>query len=404
MTSGRRRLVLLTSSFPRWAGDNTTPFVQQFAQRIARAYGAVHVIAPHFQGAAHAEEPADNLSVRRFRYAVPYRLEDIAYGGNAVARVRFTPLYAVKLALFLLSSLASVLAARARLINVHWLVPQGLVAMAAKRLTGAKVVVTVHGGDVFSLNNRLFVMIKKFILKGADVVVTNSAITRQACEQLYPHRSYEVIPMGVDTEKFHPAPKSVTLVERYGLGDFTILFVGRLTEDKGLIYLIQALGQLKDSGADFKALIVGSGDQESQLKALTTELGLDAHVVFIGWVPSEELPDYYNTADVFVGPSVVGSKGWQEALGLVFIEALATGLPVISTNTGGIADVVEDGVTGYLVDQRSSEQIARRLQALYEDRAPLQELSRHGRATVERRFSWDTVTSAYARVFVELSK
>jgi glycosyltransferase involved in cell wall biosynthesis len=126
--------------------------------------------------------------------------------------------------------------------------------------------------------------------------------------------------------------------------------------------------------------------------------------VFIGWEPSEELPDYYNTADVFVGPSVVGSKGWQEALGLVFIEALATGLPVISTNTGGIADVVEDGVTGYLVDQRSSEQIARRLQALYEDRAPLQELSRHGRATVERRFSWDTVTSAYARVFVELSK
>jgi spore coat protein SA len=104
-----------------------------------------------------------------------------------------------------------------------------------------------------------------------------------------------------------------------------------------------------------------------------------------------------------VGPSIVGARGWQEALGLVFIEALASGVPVIATRTGGIADVVDDGVTGFLVEQRSAEQIAERLAALHGDRALLQELGRRGRETVCRRFSWETVSTAYARVFDELS-
>ncbi|UOY01235.1 glycosyltransferase [Blastococcus sp. PRF04-17] len=396
------RLVVLTSSFPRWPGDNTTPFVRQFAEHVADSGREVLVLAPHHRGAAVTEQLAERLAVRRFRYFLPYAQEDVAYGGNAVARVRKTPLYALKLALFLLSSLAAVVSARPRIINVHWLIPQGLVATVAKRIAGARVVITIHGGDVLSLNGRVLRKVKRFILERADVVVANSAFTASACRSLHDGRAYEVIPMGIDVDRFRAAPRSAELVRRHGLGDFTVLFVGRLTEDKGLMDLVEALHLLERSGAGFRALVVGSGDQEPALRRRVRELGLDERVVFVGWVAHDDLADYYNTADVFVGPSIVGSHGWQEAVGLVFVEALASGLPVISTRTGGIPDVVDDGRTGFLVDQRSPGQICERLRALQEDRSLLREMGERGRATVEQRFSWQTVTQRYAAIFDRL--
>jgi glycosyltransferase involved in cell wall biosynthesis len=397
-----RRLLILTSSFPRWSGDSATPFVLHFAEAMAKAYGEVLVVAPHYPGAAVSEHLGPRLAVRRFRYFLAAG-EDIAYGGNAVGRVRASPLYAVKLALFLLSSLTTVLRARSRVINVHWLIPQGLVAALVQRLTGARVVVTIHGGDVFSLNGRVLRRVKRHVLRRADAVVVNSSATADACRSLYDGRTYEVIPMGVDTERFSPGPKSADLVRKHDLGDFTILFVGRLTEDKGLADLIDALRLLKISGMRFRALIVGTGDQEADLERRVAEAGLGDDVTFVGGVSSDGLPEYYNTADVFVGPSIVGPRGWQEAVGLVFVEALSTGLPVISTRTGGIPDVVQDGVTGFLVDQRSPEQIADRLRRLHEDRAVLARMGERARDTVEQRFSWTTVTRRYLDVFEKVS-
>jgi glycosyltransferase involved in cell wall biosynthesis len=399
-----KRLLVLTSSFPRWPGDNTTPFVLQFAQHISGPDREVLVVAPHYRGAAVTERLAEHLAVRRFRYFLPDAQEDVAYGGNAVARVRKTPLYALKLGMFLLSSFVSVLTARPRIINVHWLIPQGLVATLVKSITGSRVVVTIHGGDVFSLNGRLLRKVKRFILARADAVVANSAFTAAACTALYDGREYDVVPMGIDIARFTSGPRSAELVRRHGLGDFTILFVGRLTEDKGLLDLVEALRLLARSGTDFTALLVGSGDQQAELERRVEECGLADRVVFVGWVANDDLVDYYNTADVFVGPSVVGSKGWQEAVGLVFVEALATGLPVISTRTGGIPDVVDDGVTGFLVDQRSPEQIFERLRTLHADRSLLATMGERGPATVEERYSWETVTRKYSAILDRLEE
>jgi len=388
-------LLILTSGYPRWPGDATTPFVKQFAEQMATSED-VTVLAPHFAGAKVAEREGPRLAVRRFRYFLPYRHEDIAYGGNAVQRVQASPLYLLKLLLYVLSAFVRVVVARPTVVNAHWLIPQGLVAVAAKPITRAKVVVTVHGGDVFSLNGRVMRRIKAAVLRRADAVVVNSSATREACEELYPGRTYEVIPMGIDTDRFQPA--SAAAGEQDG-GDFTVLFVGRLTEDKGVIYLLQALELLRESGAQFRAVVVGSGDQEQSLRRFVADGELRPFVEFPGWVASEDLVAQYHAADVFVGPSIVGSTGWKEALGLVFVEALATGLPVIATDTGGIADVVEDGVTGFLVEQQSPQQLFEKLRLLYDDRALLGRLGRQGRATVEQRFSWATVGRRYREVF-----
>ncbi len=398
-----RSLLILTTSFPRWAGDSTTPFVAHFAEAMAKRFPQVFVSAPHFSGARIRETSAGGLQIRRFRYFLPYRSQDVAYGGNAVARAGARPLYALKLACLTVSSLLSVLARRADVVNAHWLIPQGFVAVVAKMLTGTKVVVTVHGGDVFSLNGALMRRVKRFVLTRADAVVVNSNATHDACVELYDGRDYPIIPMGVDTDRFRPGPRSPELVAKHSLDRFTVLFVGRLTEDKGVMDLLRALAAFKAAGADFRALVIGAGDQAPELEQYVVDKGLAEQVLFPGWVDSSDLPSYYNSADVLVGPSVVGRNGWQEALGLVFVEALASGLPVVATRTGGIGDVVQDGVTGFLVEQRSPEQILDRLCALYRDPDLRLRMSRNGRATIEERFAWAAVGDRYQELFASVS-
>jgi glycosyltransferase involved in cell wall biosynthesis len=396
------KLLILTSGFPRWPGDSTTPFVAQFASAMARRGRSVLVSAPHFAGARVKETYAEGVQVRRFRYFLPSAAQDVAYGGNAVRRVSRTPLYALKLACFTVSALLGVLVRRADVVNAHWLIPQGFVAVLAKALTGTKVVVTVHGGDVFSLNGALMRRVKRFVLRCADAVVVNSGATRDACRELYDGRDYDVIPMGVDTDRFIPGSRSPEVARRYELDDFTVLFVGRLTADKGVIDLLRALKGLKAAGAGFTALVIGDGDEAPALQKYVVDNDLQREVHFPGWLDTDDLPSYYRTADVFVGPSVVGDTGWREALGLVFVEALATGLPVIATDTGGIGEVVQDGVTGFLVDQRSPEQILDKLQLLRGDPQLRERLGRTGRTLVEERFAWRAVGDRYEAVLATL--
>src|SRR5690606_2076274 len=160
-----------------------------------------------------------------------------------------------------------------------------------------------------------------FTLKRASRVIVNSSATLEACKELY-DRQYELIPMGIDMDKFKPGTPSKELKKRHGLGRFTILFVGRLSEVKGVNYLIEACAMLKNSDADFTCLVVGDGPLKSSLERVVADNKLSRQVKFVGWVSdADELKDYYNTADVLVGPSL------SEALGLVFVEASACGLP-----------------------------------------------------------------------------
>jgi len=206
----------------------------------------------------------------------------------------------------------------------------------------------------------------------------------------------------VDVERFKPQPPLVQLQQKYGLGRFTVLFVGRLVEQKGVPYLLEALKQLRATGADFKALIVGEGPEKESLEEFVRANDLTENVLFVGWVQATELQDYYNVADVFVGPSIVSDKGLTEALGLVFIEALSCGLPVVATSTGGIADVVEDRKTGILVPERSAESICKVLDEFYRNPDQLAELSINGHSSMQSKFSWDGVVDQYLAILERL--
>ena len=201
------------------------------------------------------------------------------------------------------------------------------------------------------------------VIASADRVVVFSEHEREAITRLYDadRDHIEIIPCGVDVDRFRPMD-SEEAKSGLGLqGSRVVLFVGRIEPLKGIDILLKAVAQLEQPEA-VKALIVGGeseGDMEvERLKALAAELGLSSQVSFPGRVEQQELPAYYSAADVCVVPS------WYESFGLVALESMACGTPVVASRVGGLPTIVKDGVTGYLVPWRCPEPFADRLDIL----------------------------------------
>lgn len=387
-------LVVLASTYPRWANDTVPNFVENFVNRVSDKFRNVCVIVPHYRGAKRKDRPrspVNNVCVRRFRYFIPYSRQNIAYG-----EFRKDKVYPVKVLLYVWSELWTTfcvcLRSKQPVINAHWLIPQGFVAVLLKPILGCKVVISVHGADVFTLNGAAMRKLKRFALKRADAVIVNSSATREACEELY-QRNYPLIPMGVDITRFKAS-------RRRAAGEtFELLFVGRVVEEKGLGYLCEAMKVLRQRGVPVHLNIVGNGSAHDDIAGYVKQHELDDVITLAGWVQQDRLVEYYARANVFVGPSVETANGWREAFGVALAEASACGLPVIATRTGGIEDIVKDEVNGLIVPQRDAQAIVRAVVRLQEDPELRDKLGRRGAGYIGENFSWNVVASRYEQVF-----
>jgi D-inositol-3-phosphate glycosyltransferase len=247
----------------------------------------------------------------------------------------------------------------------------------------------------------LRIVSERHVLAGADRVICATEQERASIRQLYggdPDKII-VIPLGVDLDRFRPAAKADAR-RRLGLGDERIiLFVGRLEPLKGVDILIGAASML-DSDVECSVVIVG-GDETteaavSELRGLASNLGVGERVAFVGAVDHDLLPLYYNAADVCVVPS------HYESFGLVAIEAMASGLPVVASRVGGLTGTVKDGETGYLVPWLCPEPFAERIELLLDNeplRASLGEAAREAVA----RYRWENVAGAVIAVYESLT-
>ncbi|HUY14914.1 MAG TPA: glycosyltransferase family 4 protein [Terriglobia bacterium] len=174
-----------------------------------------------------------------------------------------------------------------------------------------------------------------------------------------------------------------------------ILSVGRLCEKKGFPYLIEACRMLKLRGHDFRCWIVGYGPQEEELRALIGHLGVDDRVFMRGKMTQDELAPLYQQARMFVLPCVITEAGDRDGIPNVFMEAMASKLPVVSTDISGIAELVDSGQNGFLVNQRDAAALADSLERLLADPALCRRFGERGRAKVLERF---TVEASALRV------
>jgi len=377
-------VLFLTHSFPRREGDAAGSFILRLAVALRGEDVNVHVVAPASAGLPASEE-IEGVKVDRFRYA-PRRYEKLAYTGNMANDVAAS--WSAKFALVGFLGADFLQAVRARrnfepqVVHAHWWFPSGVVGTWVGGLAHVPLVTTLHGTDV-RLARSVGVAKPLFghVLKHSTAVTTVSHWLKEETEKLVPGTHPIVAPMPVSTNLFVPGNSR----------DWQrLLFVGRLTQQKGVEHLLHALSAMKTQAS---LDIVGEGPARATLEALAKELGVAARVRWQGQVPQSALPTLYQNAAALVVPSA------EEGLGLVAVEALLCETPVVAFDSGGLRDVIQHDRTGLLVPPGNRTALANALDDLLTRDGRGGDLGRAGRLYALSAFAPESVARRYAGIY-----
>ncbi|HET6878416.1 MAG TPA: glycosyltransferase family 4 protein [Jatrophihabitans sp.] len=272
--------------------------------------------------------------------------------------------------------------------------PLALLAPSLRAAGARRVVATTHGHEAGWAMLPGARQALRRIGDGCDVVTyLGEYFRRRLAGPLGDHPRLVQLTPGVDVEAFRPDVDGSAVRERYGLTDRQVIVcVSRLVKRKGQDALVRALPRIRAAASDAALLFVGSGPYRAELERLADAQGVREHVVFTGGVATADLPSHYAAGDVFAMPCRTRRGGMDvEGLGIVYLEASATGLPVVAGNSGGAPDAVREGETGYVVDGRNVPALADRLVAVLRDDTLRARLGTAGRAWIESAWRWEVM-------------
>lgn len=325
------RLAFLSHAYPRHQGDVAGAFIHRLAAAVVRLGHEVMALAPSDLGAGGGEI-LDGVHVRRIRYA-PDSLETLAYRGTmADALGSLTGIASV--GSFVAAHAIAAWYAPVDLVHAHWWVPGGISARLARLAGGAPYVVTLHGTDVALLKHSKAARVAaRSVLRGARVVTTASSYLADKAARV----------AGLDPSQIVIRPMPTDVAERESHGGAGVVSVGRLTKQKRIDLVIDAVAMLKDRGQLLQLTIIGDGPERTVLERRAAERGIAGNTRFVGTVPPDKIAEAIGDADLFAFPAV------DEGLGLAAAEALMLGVPVVACRSGGVPDIVPDGGAGRLV-------------------------------------------------------
>lgn len=272
--------------------------------------------------------------------------------------------------------------------------PLGLLAGTLRRVGVERSVASTHGHEIGWAAIPGARGLMRRIGRDVDVLTYIGEFTRQRlAAAIGPAANLAFLPPGVDTSTFTPDVDGTDVRRRLGLADRpTVVCVSRLVPRKGQDTLIRALPLIRRRVPGAALLLVGAGPYRDTLRRLTREHGAERDVVFTGSVPWEELPAHFAAGHVFAMPCRTRRAGLDvEGLGIVYLEASATGLPVVAGDSGGAPDAVREGETGHVVDGRRVAAVAARVADLLDDPARCQAMGERGREWVHREWRWDVL-------------
>jgi phosphatidyl-myo-inositol dimannoside synthase len=364
--SARRRVLIVTNDFPPRAGGIQS-FVHQLALRLP---GEVVVYASDHAGSAEFDAAQPFPVVRHpTGLLVP----------SPAARRRVVTTLSQHQATAVWFGAAA---------------PLGLLAPALRRAGARRLVATTHGHEVGWARLPVARQILRRIATGCDVLTYLGEYTRSRLARALDGRvTLARLTPGVDVDAFRPEVSGAAVRERYGLAESPVIScVSRLVPRKGQDALIRALPAVADRIPQVRLLVVGGGPFAGPLARLAGQLGMADRVVFTGPVSWPQLPEYFAAGDVFAMPCRTRRAGLDvEGLGMVYLEASATGKPVVAGRSGGAPDAVRPGETGLVVDGRDTAAVADALVGLLDDATRRTAMGTAGRAWVERDWRWDVV-------------
>jgi glycosyltransferase involved in cell wall biosynthesis len=389
------KILLVTHNFPRHVDDMAGAFLLALARGQQALGHEVRVVAPHAAGLA-VHDTVGGVDVARYRYATDEQ-ETLAYAGTMHEQALKSWPARWRLVQFVRAGRRAVrrecAAFTPDVVHVHWWVPGGL-AVWPGNAGGRPVVLTSHGTDLFLLDR--FPAARRLagpIFRSASqVTVISTPLLERVAKLGVPRDRISVLPMPLTADRF-------TLAPSHGRDPGRMLFVGRLIERKGAEFAIRAVAELRRKGRAAHLTIVGDGADRTRLEALVKELGLFGVVELAGALPHDAVAEHYRTASVLLMPAVTDWKGEQEGFGMVLVEAMASGLPIVATRSGGIPDVVTDGATGLLVPERDPVALATAAARLLDDPELAARLAGAARAELDGRFAPGAIARGYEAIY-----
>ncbi len=393
------KLLVMTSTFPRWENDTEPPFVFELCKQLSKEF-EVYVLAPHCEGSLD-NEVMQGLKVVRFRYFFePY--ENLCYQGGMLAKLKEQRLRYLLIPFFLFFQLLAAYKLTKNeniaLIHAHWMIPQGMTAYVLKLLLRkpVKILCTSHGGDLFSLNGKIAKFLKRKVLQSVDgITVVNSLMKQEVYVLCSPQTpNVDIIPMGVDLQTFTPS----IIKQR----PFSLLFVGRLVEKKGLAYLITALPEIVRKFPETTLTIIGTGPLKESLENLVQEKHLNNKVNFLGSVSNTDLPQHYQQHQIAIYPFIVAENGDREGLPVVISEATACGCCVITTDLPGLDAIADDNQGVLIVPQKNSQAITNTVLLLFDEPDKIKQNSKIAFKNIAEKQSWDVIGRQYQTLIISL--
>lgn len=382
--------ILFLYMFPLW-GNGSGSFLRELTSELAKRGHSIAIIAPDkrkLPGITHYEIPSQYTGVFVGHPELPKarRFEDMS--GKELGEI-YTG--------YLKTTIEAVADFDPEIIHVFHTAFLPGIARAIKVLFGIKFIITTHGSDLnYLIRDRRFIGLINDANKVARFITANSGFTRKWYIDMFGHNLKQkstVIMGGVKLEDYRDDPEEIELINnQYSLKEKkVVLFTGRLTKNKGVIYLLRAAEFINGT-----VVIVGDGPEKKNLEGEIKKRKL-TNVIMVGYINSGDqrlFHAFYERADVYVSPSI-----WQEPLGLTIIEAMAAHTPVVATKKGGILSIIKDKQNGFLIRARNSKEIADTVNMLLADDKLRAKTGDEGYRTVLENFTWEKIASQFEEIY-----
>jgi len=423
------KVLVIGSVYPRFDKDAEVPWLRTSVAHLKKAGVEIQVLAPSYKGLKSHE--IDGTRVNRFRYA-PASWEILTHEEGAPSKMASRPWLQLLAIPYIINGFFKCLKIcrkwRPDIIHAHWPFPHAYIALGAAKLFRIPLVLNFHGAELLLIRKKKWVKpFLKFAIGQAQAVFANSSFTAGKIKAIR-NVDVEWSPYGTTLETKDERRKTKELQGEKGgslplasatasatpssggtpqhpvVGKFKVLFVGRHIERKGICYLIEAAKYL--SADKFEIRIVGEGDLTEELKAQAAQLEGDknaASIVFTGKLVAPELAREYREANVFVLPAIVDHKGDTEGLGVVLIEAMELGLPIVASDVGGIPDVVVNDESGILVPEKDAVALADAIKRIESDPQYTARLLEGARNRIAEHFTWDNITRRQIEIYEQLT-
>jgi glycosyltransferase involved in cell wall biosynthesis/ubiquinone/menaquinone biosynthesis C-methylase UbiE len=409
------RICILTHTFPRHKKDFTAPFMDGVASGLASAENQVFVLTPYVAG-INTIKRGQNYKIITYKYIWPNSLHRLGYSQTLTNDMQLKLIMWILSPFMYLFGLVALLKLikkeKIDIINAHWILPNGFIAAIATKLTGVPSVSTLPGSDVYmAQKNVIFSWMARFATRTNSWVTSNSPqllsdlgnineSNTKKREKLM--RKFSSIIYGTYPDKFKPLKTNTKKIRselNIPKSDLVVLGVGRLVPKKGFRYLVEAAKFILKRKHNVTFLVVGEGDQRSELEKLAKKLGVYEKFRFPGWADYGKLVHYYNIADVFILPSVRDEKGNLDDQSVSVVEAMACGKPIVATDFPGYKIVILDKQNGFLIPQKNSKEIGVAVSKLLLSKRLRDTMGKKSRELVVKNFSWLAIGKQYTMLF-----